>query len=230
MDPCLIGRLRAQFPDLLSFPYGGLEVFRGLKSVHAGRYPIIYELFGLLDDHRRRTDESVQLTKIFEEAGVLRFSAIVPEMKSIEVKLLELLTESWSEELCEVCGRLAFIDTMSEQQRCRCITHHTCTIEKLERDEQVFTKSMMGYQRSGMPVTLFRHVAEIEPETNPDLLHLTVFALPDEFRPIRGKSLLSQCTPVHFPDLSKDDFTSLFASFRNEEISPVVLHGHGYIV
>ena len=229
MDNCLIGQLRTHFPMLLTFPYGGLEVFRGLKAMRAGRYPIIHELFALMDDHQQRTGKAVQLTAIFEEEGLLRFSAHIPDMGAAEANLLELLTESWSEETCEICGSLGFIDVTKELRRCRCIEHQDCSPDQAERDEQDYVRSLAGYQRAGMPVSLFYHVADIQPTSEPHRLRLTVFALPDRVDSLREKSLLTHCTPVHYPDLSKDKFKNLFQSLREEGISPVLLSGHSYI-
>lgn len=229
VDARLIGQLRTEFPLLLSFPYGGLSVFRGLKSMRAGRYLIVHELFALLDDHQRRTHKPVQLQLVFEQDGVLRYSAIIPGMEETEVKLLQLLTESWSEEICEICGNLGFIDVMSEQRRCRCVSHQSCTADQLHRDELALVVSLIGYKRTGMPVTLFCHVAEIRPARKSHRLNLTVFALPDKVDSIREKPLLTHCTSVHYPDLFKDQLPNVLDSLKNSGITPVVLIGHSFL-
>lgn len=229
MDPRLIGQLRKKFPLLLPFPYGATELFRGLKSLRSGRYVIIQELLGLLDDHRRRSGESVKLTMVFEEDGVLRHAAQIAGMYPLEIKLLELLTESWSEETCEICGGLGFIDVLREPRRCRCSVHQECDAKRLDRDEQAFATAAIDCPRIGMPVRLFYHIAEIKPAKKANLLHLTVYSLPNKIRSLSEQTLLGQCQPMHYPNLRQNELNFVFDELRDGGIAPVILNGMRFI-
>jgi len=224
-----VNQLRDSFPMLMTVrrDVGGLA--GSLKAIGIGWYPIVHELFGLLDDHQTRTGQAVEVHELARAGGRLHFSATVPLMRESELAMLRMVTESWSEETCEVCGAPGFIDVTEPAPSCRCVEHRRAPQARLEHDERAFAASLTGYRRRGMAVCLFFYAIEVEQGSEWDRIDIRLIELPQTIGPIRRAPLLEQCQVVSFRSLSHFDCQVFFRDLSDRGIAPVIVTGRELI-
>lgn len=229
MDTRLVSQLRDTFPLLMAVRDDVDGLSGALSAIGAGWYPIIHELFGLFDDHQARTGQAVEVRELGRAGGRLYYSAVVPMMRESEQGMLEMVAESWSEEVCEVCGAAGFIDVTELLLSCRCVEHRRASRAKLKRDEKAFATSLLNYRRQGMAVRLFFHVVEVEQGDGADAVDVRLIRLPERIHSIRGEALLAQCQVVSCETLALSECEAFFRDLRDRAIAPVIVAGRELI-
>lgn len=116
-----------------------------------GWLPMVYELFGLLDDLQCASGHAITISQIKEKFGSLRIYLNCSDDISEDVRILTALFSSLSARTCDICGASGKIDLHDGYWCPRCENHKKSEDRASHAEEcEEMMSRFMEYERQGV--------------------------------------------------------------------------------
>ncbi|AOY88663.1 hypothetical protein BKP64_11035 [Marinobacter salinus] len=126
-----------------SFNRFGLEV-------GPGWYPLIFELFGFVDDMQRATGKAAGISQVKEKFGTLRIYCNLP-CAADEQEILETIFASLSVRTCDFCGAPGRLSDAAGWWATRCDQHREISdFVESNRLRERYAEQFLNYERQGI--------------------------------------------------------------------------------
>lgn len=156
-----------------------------------GWLPLVYELFGLLDDEQQRTGQGVGIGEVKEKFGGLRLHMSVPSMSSSEQRILEAVFGAFSTRICDLCGEPGSLGRFEGFWSTKCEKHkeikHQQQYDRLERQA---LERFAGYERQGIVTKDIVFVDARRSRKVEGGCCLSLYGLPDRLDNLRESSFM----------------------------------------
>jgi len=155
-----------------SFNRFGLEV-------GPGWYPLIFEMFGFMDDLQQRSGKAVSMSQIKEKFGTLRIHANM-HCESIEQELIEDVFEYLSAKSCDFCGGPGKMGSHKGLWATRCDRHRDIRdFREADKIREQAAKDFLSYERKGVSTEDLVYVYVTKSEENDDLASMIMYEFPN---------------------------------------------------
>lgn len=179
-------------------------------EVGPGWLPLVFEIFGLLDDLQKRSDQAFRISQVKEKYGSLRIYASLPGL-GVEEDLLEVLGEYLSVHTCEVCGSTGTLNTEGYQATL-CQDHRGISEEAIRKACHEAQEGFLAYERQGLDTSQIVY-CEARKSASEELGGLTVFYFPDRLLDVRS-GLLEQLAVQSLQERSVSFLASVFEELQ----------------
>lgn len=192
-----------------SFNRFGLEV-------GPGWYPLIFEMFGFMDDLQQRSGKAVSISQIKEKFGTLRIHCRMP-CESVEQELIEDVFECLSAKTCDFCGSEGRIGSHKGLWATRCDKHrdikHYKQAEKI-RDQAA--EDFLSYERKGVSTEDLLYVYVTKSEESDDLASLIMYEFPNYIENLKD-GLMDKLTFTQVDNREIEDLAVLVKALKADK-------------
>ncbi|SET80569.1 hypothetical protein SAMN04487962_1262 [Marinobacter segnicrescens] len=202
------------YPLLMHQREGGSFDRFGLE-VGPGWYPLVYELFGLVDDMQRVTGKAASISQVKEKFGTLRIYCNLP-CESIEQDILETVFEDMSSHTCDFCGSPGRLSDKAGWWATRCDKHRG--ISDFDEAERLRTKSaeeFLKYERQGVITEGLIYADAKRSEKGQGFACLVLYALPERIDDLYD-GLMEKLTVTEYVDRPVDELAKIVEDLKKQ--------------
>lgn len=214
MNHQVMEKFRKDYPLLMIQEDGSFTRF-GFEC-GPGWLPLIYELFGFLEDLQRTSGKAVRVSQVKEKFGSLRVYMGCDNALSDDVDLLETLFESLSVRVCDVCGSPGRIEKTKGGYVCtRCPDHRESSQEAVEKASQKTCERFLSYEREGIDCSGFVFVSAGKSAVSEGLGFLVLREFPDRLISV-SESLMAQLETSEHRDVPVSDLAGVISGLKDQ--------------
>lgn len=186
MSQAVMAKFRESYPLLMHQREGHSFSMFGLE-IAPGWYPLVFELFGLLDDLQRWSGQAISVSQVKEKFGSLRVYMSGSGSIRRDVDLLESLFERLSLRICDVCGAAGRRQPDDGYWCTRCVDHRNGeSHEVLRRASEEAQERFLVYERQGVDTSNIVHLEARQSASDESLGCLVVSSFPDRLESLKG--------------------------------------------
>jgi hypothetical protein len=184
-------------------------------EVGPGWYPLIYELFGFVDDMQRATGKAASISQVKEKFGTLRIYCNLP-CESIEQAIIETIFESMSARTCDFCGSSGKLGNNEGWWATRCDEHRGISdFDEAERLRAKAAQEFLSYEHQGISTKGFAYIDSKRSGQGQGYASLVVYELPDRLDDL-SDGLMEKLTVTEYVDRDVDDLAQMVKEMQGQ--------------
>ena len=189
-----------------SFNRFGLEV-------GPGWYPLIFELFGLVDDIQKATGKAASISQVKEKFGTLRIYCNLP-CEAVEQDIIETVFEDMSSRTCDFCGLPGKLSDKEGWWATRCDKHRGISdFAEAERLRARAAEEFFGYERQGVVTDGLVYADAKRSEKGRGLACLVLYELPERIGDL-SDGLIKKLSVTEYIDRPVDELAQIVEKMR----------------
>lgn len=210
-----VEKFRQAYPLLMKQREDNSFVRFGLE-VGPGWYPLIFELFGLINDMQRRTGLAAGISQVKEKFGTLRIYARMP-CDSAQESIIEMLFETLSARTCDLCGAAGRLGSHDGYWSTKCESHRAIEdFREADRLGEHAAEAFLQYERKGFDTQGFVYVDSKRSEKGQGYASLHVYELPGRLESLLSSSLMDQMSVHEYLDRPVGELAAVVEGLKKQ--------------
>lgn len=209
-------KFQQSYPLLMYHPEDNSFARFGLE-VGSGWLPLVYELFGLLNDLQAGSGQAVSISQVKQKFGSLRIYISGGNSISEDMDLLESVFESLSMRICDICGAPGRLKSDDGYWCTRCPHHHNSeSHETLHGAAEKTIERFLDYQRRGIDTSGIVYLSAARSSDGEYLGCLKILEFPEHLVSVE-KGLIPQLLLKQHIDQPVSELAEIVKSLKAEE-------------